>query len=227
MPEFKIKRTGPNPMDCEVTVHPSDTDEHVIKVREALKNTGIEIKGVQCKSSNTPLSEKDILESIGALDSLSVFETPEEQAFRENSCGPVQPLQWFCGNEPMPVRCPESSPGFIHDMDVNSSYMYLYLPYSLIWDIRCDYRVFKERGVFMIHVVVSSQDKHNRRLRQLKKKMAHTKAINRQAVRDEYKATIAMRKQFQKHINNGLSIRDEDNLELIQGSNAITTNPSQ
>lgn len=41
------------------------------------------------------------------------------------------------------------------------------------------------------------------------------------------KVAIAIRKQFQKHINNGMSIRNEDNLELIQGSDAITTNPSQ
>lgn len=100
------------------------------------------------------------------------------------------------------------------DLDVNSAYAWKYVPYSIVWNVRCDYRVFKDHGIFNMHVVVSSEAKHKRRLRQLKKKMAHTKAINRQAVRDEYKAAIAMRKQFQKHINNGLSIRDEDKPEF-------------
>ena len=100
------------------------------------------------------------------------------------------------------------------DLDINSAYAWKYVPYSIVWNVRCDYRVFKDHGIFNMHVVASSEAKHQRRLRQLKKKMAHTKAINRQAVRDEYKATIAMRKQFQKHINNGLSIRDEDKPEF-------------
>lgn len=237
MPEFEIKRTGPNPMDCEVIVHPSPTDSYVQKARQFFKDNNIEIKGVHLKESNTPFDKEKILESIGALDSLSVFETDEEKAFRENFCGPQEPFKWIPHTSIWPVKLPNGTRELIeaenaafdkrsllsvaaqavrrpliHDLDVNSMYLYEYRPYRIIWNVRCDYMVFTEPapGHFNLRVTVCTQDQHHRKLRQLKKKMAHTKAVNRPALRAEYKTMIARREQFLKHINSGLAIRREE-----------------
>lgn len=233
MPEIEIKRTGPNPMDCEAIVHPSPTDSYVQKVRKFFKDNNIEIKGVQLKNSNTPFDKEKIFESLGDVDSLSVFETDEEKAFRENLCGPVEPFQWIPHTSIWPVKLPDgvrelieaenaaldkrsllsvARRSFIHDLDVNSMYLYEYRPYRIIWNVRCDYMVFTEPapGHFNLRVTVCTQDQHHRKLRQLKKKMAHTKAVNRPALRAEYKTMIARREQFLKHINSGLAIRREE-----------------
>lgn len=239
MPEIEIKRTGPNPMDCEVIVHPSPTDSYVQKARQFFKDNNIEIKGVQLKNSNTPFDKEKILESLGDVDSLSVFETDEEKAFRENLCGPQEPFKWIPHTNMYPVRLPEgvkelaeaenatvdpTSPlgtilvgkapriPFFHDLDINSMYLYEYRPYRIVWNVRCDYMVFIEPalGHFNLRVSVCTQDQHRRKLRQLKKKMAHTKAINRPALRAEYKTMIARREQFLKHINSGLVIRRQE-----------------
>lgn len=218
-------------MSTEDRVNEAMSDLIIANMHECYKDANLpEIKGVQLKNSNTPFDKEKILESLSDVDSLSVFETDEEKAFRENLCGPVEPFQWIPHTSIWPVKLPDevrelieaenaaldkrsllsvARRSFIHDLDVNSMYLYEYRPYRIVWNVRCDYMVFTEPapGHFNLRVSVCTQDQHRRQLRQLKKKMAHTKAINRPALRAEYKTMIARREQFLKHINSGLGIR--------------------
>lgn len=200
MSENKIVRIGPNPTDYEVVMSPEETAQLLQKAKETLKSVVV-VDRVYLKNGAPAKSNE-------GADSLIIVAAPQEDSSEPQK--QVTELKFSKEKQKFLEKTVFPGSGFVHDMDISSMYMYEYVPYSLDWGVRCKYRIPTAIGFSTLTVEVSSSHKHARRLRQIKKKMAHTKTINRQAVRDEYKATIARREQFTKHINSGLRIRNED-----------------